>query len=239
MKVISVLEDTKWVVPCFHVVTLKFTKAEIEIEGNMQMVLLNGENARSKLRTLPCDIVCTSLCQIEFQNNPTLVIWEYDLWILPGLASSESEELLSSEAYTTSCRCSSDEENEVTSNEEGEEDQEHTLPFKVMGVGHTADRQRHLKEAYNLHQNNTTPLSDFKVKLEPEPDNAYDEHAISVYIDHGSVMKLVGYIAHELTKYIHPLLEKGAIKQLRIGSIRYRATYSIAEFYMRLDITRK
>ena len=91
--------------------------------------------------------------------------------------------------------------------EEEEEEEEfvvHTRPFKVMGVVYKTERQNHLKAACMKMQDDANFV--VKAMIEPDPDNDFDANAIRVLIDYGTGFKHVGFIAEELTKYVHPVL---------------------------------
>ena len=110
-----------------------------------------------------------------------------------------------------------------------------TLPFKVMGVAHKLERQKHLEAAFiKMNEENVI----IKAKIQPKPDNMYDANAIAVLIDYGLGYKQVGYISQDLTKFVHSVLSRGWL-QHAVYNIKFRTTWAKAGFYMTLQLTSK
>ena len=74
--------------------------------------------------------------------------------------------------------------------------------------------------------------------IKAEPENENDKYAIAVLIDYGEGWKTVGYIAKELTYYLHPHLQSDRI-HVTIAHIRFRVTYLLVGYYLTLNITQK
>jgi len=51
-----------------------------------------------------------------------------------------------------------------------------------------------------------------QAKLQPEPNNDYDQHAIADFINYHSGWEKAGYIAKELRSDLHPFLERNNLK---------------------------
>jgi hypothetical protein len=118
---------------------------------------------------------------------------------------------------------------------EEEDDVTHCLPFKCIGAAHERFRQEHLERAQaalELGQN-------VEVMLRPEPTNAIDTNAIAIDMDHGSGFVNVGYIASELTKYIHPLLHTDKILHVSVQHIIFRVYFMKIGFYPKILIKRQ
>lgn len=81
----------------------------------------------------------------------------------------------------------------------------HCLPFKVMGVTYNTTYQKHLEAAKAVGVNSV------HAKIVGEPENEHDSNAIAVLINYGCGFVRIGYIAKELTRFIHPLLSNGTI----------------------------
>ena len=79
----------------------------------------------------------------------------------------------------------------------------HKLGFKCIGASHEKPRQLFLREAERKLHEEHFPV---QVKLRPEPTNEKDRSAIAIDMDCGNDWFHVGYIASELTQYIHPLI---------------------------------
>ena len=58
-------------------------------------------------------------------------------------------------------------------------------------------------------------------------------------IDYGEGKERVGYIARELTKFIHPLLCSDSIINVSIGEIKFQTLWLRIGFYMSVLITRQ
>ena len=78
----------------------------------------------------------------------------------------------------------------------------------MLGTCYTADRQKAFEGSYEyLYEHNRTVF----VKLKAEPDNPYDRNAITVYIMASSEYNKVGYLANELTQFVHPPLNVSSL----------------------------
>jgi hypothetical protein len=75
-------------------------------------------------------------------------------------------------------------------------------------------------------------------KLLAEPENTMDPNAIAVYIMSSGDYAKVGYIAKELTKYVHPVLNDPTL-DVEVSKIRFCATHCMIGFYLTVDITKK
>lgn len=53
-----------------------------------------------------------------------------------------------------------------------------------------------------------------------------------------SEYRKVGYLAHELTQYLHPLLKDPSL-EVSVNKIRFRTTFLMIYFYLTINITRK
>jgi len=85
---------------------------------------------------------------------------------------------------------------------------EHTIGFKCIGAAHEKPRQQFLKDAERKMEIEKLPV---KVRLTAEPENEKDKNAIAIDMDHDTGWFPVGYIASELTAYLHPLILEGKI----------------------------
>lgn len=180
------------------------------------------------------EYLCTSHCEIEIEGKSYTVLWEIKpedraVTFLPNPQSAANDYL-------------SDEEcNEDVESDESEETREacvptsHCLPFKVLGQCYTAERQKALQESYEYLYENNRPVF---VKLKAEPDNPYDRNAIAVYIMASSEYKKVGYLAQELTQFVHPLLNDPSLG-VSVKKIRLCTTFLMIGFYLTIEITRK
>lgn len=152
--------------------------------------------------------------------------------------SSVVHDLMMTEISDNSSSPDNDRSTEHVS-EEGDSEEDtilHTLPFKVMGVAHKLERQKHLEAAFiKMNEENVV----IKAKIQPEPDNMYDANAIAVLIDYGLGYKQVGYISQDLTKFVHSVLNRGRLQHASVYNIKFRTTWAKAGFYMTLQLTSK
>ena len=126
---------------------------------------------------------------------------------------------------------SSEEDNK---SDDDDNNTEHTLPFKVMGVAYSAERQKHLENAFQIvHERNVL------AKIVPESDNPYDKHGIAVMLDYGQDWSKIGYISKELTRFLHPLMKCGFITNVSLKHINFRTNYLRVGFYATIQVTRK
>ena len=250
----SVGDELEWTVPCFPVLSIHFVKLSIEIDGKTLNGLVNQDDFNIlHCQKLPCEGTCCSHCQISIDGAEYTVLWKWELLLeLPddvdsfsegsSVISCISETDMSDDMSDTSIgdvNLGDDISDNETDDDDNDDDDEapifHTLPFKVMGVAHTNQSQTHLTRAnlrmYEEHEEVTA-------HLEPEPQNERNADAISVQIDYGNGRCHVGYIARELTKFIHPLLNDNAITRVEIGDITFSVKWLRIGFYMKLLITR-
>ncbi|KXJ12616.1 hypothetical protein AC249_AIPGENE16378 [Exaiptasia diaphana] len=128
-----------------------------------------------------------------------------------------------------------DDEEEDWEDEEDEEDVTHILPFKCIGAAHERERQEHLEKA----EEKMAKGERVHVKLRHEAENIYDRDALAIDMDYGLGWSNVGYIASELTKYIHPLLASDRIVSVSVQHIKFRVYFLKMGFYPKILITRK
>ena len=74
-------------------------------------------------------------------------------------------------------------------------------------------------------ENDQQDLDDFRgvpVRLTPEPDNEEDADAICFEIDIDGHWRRIGYVARELTGYVHNAMRNNRSQSLSIKWIKYR-----------------
>lgn len=227
------LSTIQWKIPCFPILTMEFARVHFkqgsEIgDGFIQKAVAADLNQGEYL--------CTSHCHIEMEGKRYTVLWKLqpkDRAVqLPFVQQSATDDHIS-DVY--------DESNEEDESDESEVAHDscistrHCLPFKVLGTCHSPDRQKAIEESYEHLCEHNRPLF---VNLKAEPDNLYDQNAIAVFIMASSEYKKVGYIARELTKFVHPLLSDPSL-EVSVNKIRFSTTFLMIGFYLTIDITRK
>ena len=103
------------------------------------------------------------------------------------------------------------------------------------GSCYDKSRQSALEEAFEyLYDYNRNVF----VKLEADHDNAHDQNANGVYLTTDYHYVLVGYIASELTKYVHPFLGTPEL-DISVKHICFCTTFYKIGFYLTTEITIK
>ena len=136
-----------------------------------------------------------------------------------------SEEVFSDKEYHSS--------NESSDVDNSDDETTHTLAFKCIGAAHEKERQEFLKTASQKSKERK-----LQIKLRPEPTNEKDKNAIAIDINHGSGFFHCGYIASELTQYLHPLIAANKI-DVSLEHIQFRVSFARMGYYPKVLITRK
>lgn len=215
--------------PCFPVLSVEFRHVDAYIDGTQEQILISRNSGHV---TCPVDICCTSYCEIVVDGKQHRVFWE---WTPYGSESVRNV----TQTHTTSPDegLQNDSDDDFDDSDDGDDNEDpthHTLPFKVLGVAYSAERQKHLENAFIILRERLV-----KAKIVPEIDNAYDKNAIAVMLDYGHGWVKIGYIAKELTQFLHPLLKCDHITSVSLKHINFRTSYLRAGFYATVQITRK
>ena len=72
-----------------------------------------------------------------------------------------------------------------------------------------------------------------QVKLRPEPTNEKDKNAIVIDITHGNGFFHCGYIASELTQYLHPLIVADKVVDVSLKRIQFRVSFTRMGYYQK------
>ena len=112
----------------------------------------------------------------------------------------------------------------------------YTATFKVLGTRHHLQMQNNLEEAYVTYHDAGLPV---KACLTPEPDNEKDSSVLLVQLDYGKGLKPVGYIAKEMTPFLHPLLTSNAPVTVAVKHIKFGTLRSQIGYYMALNVTKQ
>ena len=101
-------------------------------------------------------------------------------------------------------------------------------PLKVKGTCYSTTYQKALQEACEyLYEHNRHIFT----KLEAEPENPHNKNAIAVYIMSSSEYEKVGYLANEITRFVHPLLKDPTL-QVTVKQNRSCTTFLMVGFYL-------
>ena len=196
--------------------SIEFTKAKIKINGKN----LNGLVKRG-VDISPGKVKCTSYCQVKIDEMDYTVLWKFSncqLELCEATAQAAAEPTPApKESY------------------DSDTDTQHTLPFKVLGTCHSTCRQDALEEAYSYLNEYNRPVF---VKLEHEVDNAYDSNALAVFVQTDYEYKKVGYIASELTKYVHQHLHDPDFT-VSVRHIRFCTNFWMVGYYITIELSKK
>ena len=104
-----------------------------------------------------------------------------------------------------------------------------------MGTCYSKERQYSLQEAFECLYEHNRPVY---AKLQAEPENIHDKSAIAVYLMSLSDYEKVGYIASNLTRYLHPLLKDPSL-EVSVKNVRFCTTFLMIGFYVTINITKR
>ena len=105
----------------------------------------------------------------------------------------------------------------------------------MLRTCYATSQQEALKEAFELMYGQNRHID---VKLEAEPSNPVDSCAIAVFIKSSVGYKKVGFIARELTQFVHPLLKEQSL-EVSVRVIHFSTTFLMIGFYLTIDITKR
>lgn len=215
-----------YVIPSFPVMTVDLVKVKYE-ENEVGYHGVVNYATHSHLTV--GKYTCTSHCNVTIEEVDYTVLWE--------LHHDKPDEKLSSCSPPIVIDVLPE---EVDSDREIDADVpeiegQHCLPFKVLGTCYSESRQKALDRAYDCMNEYNRPVF---VKLEAEPENRYDANAIAVFIMTTDDYDKVGYIASELTKYLHAPLKANAL-DVEAKEIRFRTTYMLTGYYLTINIAKK
>jgi hypothetical protein len=210
-----------------------------EKDGELYDGLMSTCDINKAIDVTNANIVCWCSCGIDINNKSYVVLWK---WQVQEELLSDWEDLEETESeisHISETDLSSDKgqnHTPLSQDEEGVPDVTHTLPFKVLGIAHCKSYQDHLEKACEkLGEDKNSVTACIVCEL----DDEQNAEAICVMIDYGEGKQRVGYIARELTKFIHPLLCSDSIINVSIGKIKFQTLWLRIGFYMSVLVTRK
>ena len=239
VKVIGVEQGTfVWTIPCLPVLAIEWRKAKISQNGFILKALFRASDDRVLQVQTPVCLTMLSSCSLEIENEKYTVIWDFALTTDNDHVESAQTES-NDDIFSLEDDILMEQISQGTSDEEENSEETlvlHTLPFKVMGVSHKVERQKHLELAFKKKEKENIVI---QAKVEPEPDNMFDANAIRVLIDYGFGFEHVGYIAQELTKFIHPVIKQRRLQHTSVYDIKFRTAWAKTGYYMTLQLTCK
>ena len=200
-----------WTIPCFPVMSVDFVRAKASI-NDTHMDCLIKKDANIHLG----ELCCTSYCTISIEKKEYTVLWEFT-----------QPEVGRAQVLHNSINIESDDESNMNV--------QHSLPFKVLGTCKSVGRQSILEEACSYLNEYNRPVF---VQLEREPDNAHDSNAIAVFVMTDNDFYKVGYIASELTQYVHPCLDDPSF-EVSVKNIRFSTTWMMVGYYITIELSKK
>lgn len=213
-----------YTIPSFPVITVDLMKVTYTNKGKLCQGVVN---AIDNPTLHPGKYICTSHCEVNIEGENYIVLWK----LHPDNRLSLCPTPMKNDQVPTVHISDAADVVHVVHVDEGT----HCLPFKVLGTCYSGSRQKALEEGYEyMYEYNRRVF----VKLEAEPENQHDKNAVAVYIMSTDDYEKVGYIASELTKYIHAPL-KQSLLEVSVKQIRFRTTYLLMGFYLTINITKK
>lgn len=216
-----------WKIPQFPVICLEFNV----VTFMKCMELHEGVVQTCDLPNISIgEFRCTSSCDIDVNGKMYKVLWKLHKKSEATFDCGIQEH--PEESTPNNAQCG----NEYLAPNDEEASTTHRLQFKVLGTCYSTSRQNALENAYMHLNEHNRPVF---VKLVPEPDNVHDKHAIAIYIMSSSESyEKVGYIASELTKYVHPVLNQQDL-EVDVDRIWFCIKFKMVGFYLTIGITRK
>ena len=203
---------------------MEFLKVDAEIDGNLEQVLISRNSLPVHVKC-PVDISCNSYCNIDVGDQQHQGFWQW------ARTSDTSE---------NDSNCSDDSGDDLDppseTDNEVSEDVLHSVSFKVLGSPYSVEHPKYLEDAHKLLYERK---ADVNAKIVPESSNQHDKNAIAIMLGFDNEWKKVGYIARELTQFLHPLLKHDNITNVSLKHIKFRTTYQKVGFYATIEITKR
>ncbi|XP_070579035.1 exonuclease 1-like isoform X3 [Ptychodera flava] len=177
-----------WTLPCCPVITLHLRTVNIKTDCNAYKTVkgvMNAADIQVNLMSVPCKILCSAHCNVTINATNYVNLWQWkpcnDVTITGSVTTSESgNSILDRVASVSDSLGSLEISSQLSEDTDTEQNVEHSLQFKVLGVTKDNSRQSTLEEAFVRMEDNNENIS---VRLSPEPENAFDKDAIAVYIN--------------------------------------------------------
>jgi len=215
----------QWEIPCFPVIKLEFVRVLYKIGTEVLDGVIQKKVATNTQRG---KFMCTSHCRIKVQDKNYTVLWN----LVPmRTGQTNLQSVLNHQSEDDD---ESEDNHDLDKPDESDETISHCLPFKVLGTCYSPSRQKALEEAFEYLYEHNRPVF---VKLEAEPDNPVDKHAIAVYVMSSSNYEKVGYVASELTQFVHPVLKDPTL-EVSVQRIWFCTVFQQIGFYITINITK-
>lgn len=215
VTITSVGDETfLWVITDFPVLTIHFRKVKFEAQGKERVGLVHKDKV-----LVTGHFSCTKHCTVSINQEEYPVLWELEARKEPknpgakkhGINRAAQTPLVAAETNMT-----------------------HTLPFKVLGSCYCKERQIVLERALEFMDHNRLVLADQVC----DTQNKQDPNAIAVQIMTDDEFDTVGYIARELTQYVHPCMGTPGF-HVSVKNIRFRTNFLRIGFYLTINITKQ
>lgn len=214
----------QWEIPCFPVMKLEFVRVLYK-DGTKVLDGVIQKNVAAK--TQRGKFVCKSHCCIKVKDKDYTVLWD----LAPMTTRKGNPQSVCNDQSKDD---DTDSEDSYDKPDESDENITHSLPFEVLGTCYSKSRQDALEDALDHLYEHNRPVF---VKLVAEPENPIDKHAIAVYVMSSSNYEKVGYIARELTQFVHPHLQDPTLK-VSVHSIWFCTAFLQIGFYITIIITK-
>lgn len=120
--------------------------------------------------------------------------------------------------------------------EEEKCNQTSTVSFKCIGVTRDSSYQETLKEAHKLMKEGKSVL----VRVEPEPNNPYDSHAVAFQCLIGCQWQVIGYAVKEVCDSVLEAVSSNSIVSVEFAWLKYKILRTTGPgYYTAINIKRK
>ena len=119
---------------------------------------------------------------------------------------------------------------------DSERNESSTVSFKCVGVTRDPSYQEALKTALKaIHEGKVVP-----VRVEPEPNNPFDSHAVSFQCKIGGQWSVFGYVIKELCDCVQDAVTRKDIISVKFAWIKYKVLRTSGPgYYTAINVTRR
>jgi len=184
---------------------------------------------------------CSNIDRYHFFDNKAFVLWEWD-WV----EDDEVEDSISEASNVLSARSSPElisdydagHSPQALPDDTSEDDDAipaitHSVLFKCIG----ADKERNYQEVLCSAAQKHGKGINVPVKLQPEPNNKYDNKAIAFMCETDSGWERIGYVVREATEEVQAAIRNKKIMEVKFEWIKYKFIFKSPAWYAAICIT--
>lgn len=116
-----------------------------------------------------------------------------------------------------------------------EEVEQHSVIFKCIGSSKEGKYQQVLSMASKMIRDGKTVL----VKLQKEPDNIRDSHAIAFMCNPNDKWERIGYVVREALDAVHYAVDNNQINSVKFAWIKYIVHFKSPGWYAGISINKQ